>query len=1145
MKVNYIILLVILLNFGLMSGQSTTSSPTNNNVALPNFTPPSPHSFEMTKYGDIPVNEFTGMINANIPIYEYKAGNLSLPISLEYSGSGVKVDQSCTWTGINWVLRSGGVITRTINDIADELAGQSNRIVLNSIPLNSGEDGSQEANDLVNIIENNSKDSEADIFSFNFNGYSGSFFLDNDFQPTLIKNDKELKITIVGTLLNNQEFIITTPDGIKYYFGGINAIETESGTTANPCSSCGRATSYYLTRIEHPINGTILFDYDSVVGALNSIAKSRNYGVMTFSTQINGDCGPPPLAPEKTEEIVITTKQAGTKYVKKIYSPDTPIYVDFISENKNLGNSHKILNKINIVNDTTITKEFNFEYLGANQNSSYSKRFFLTKVSINKDISIVNGLQNKYEEYTMVYDDPEGLPDRLSYAQDYYGYYNGVEDNISSLPRLNVNGFNNSSYNFLAADRKPNFQYAKKGTLKQIIYPTRGFTEFEYEGIPVKEKVFTHYHANASLSYMGADLTNNYVPRYDEDLEHSYNLDPIFQDQYVDIKITFSADESCFSPNHDIATKLIVEDLTNSNNTLIFNQNRGYQGGEIIVPQVLFHQGDQYRVSIIFPNVTNSNCTSSPLNVSFDFNLFTSYRVVDGRGIRIKRVIDKTSPDATAMLKRYYYIPVNKVSTYLNPENVPFESVNRMITYGMVNYRAKHKNSNADDAFCVLNWWTDQAYYTYINSSAVQNSFSATDGVVYPFVTISYGGDNFENGGVQKYFNKIVSDFGNELVAQSIPQYPTTILANRFYNKLNNENVISGDLIQEIDFEKRGGHYYKKKQKDYNYENINQILNKSYVNIVGRKVYEVLEFYGVNDPMMISSNYYIKAYLTKSFNTKLNSITESDYFSQCEVPDYDYDFYGLEQELTFNFADYPDPNNVKKVITTQSNTYGTLRGLPIETTVTTSDNARILKTKNYYPTDASSLNGLTSGQIHDYTALVNQNCLASPIQVQQYENDDLLSTQRTLYKSWNNNTLILPEIIQTAKGTQPLEDRAVFTEYDLKGNPTIMSLKDGTKTKYFYNALNQVVAKVENYSDALNIPATPNLSSACTFITQYPQAVISVYNYDTVTHQIVSIVAPNCKTMYYVYDALHQLQAIKDNDGNIVQEFEHNYKPQN
>jgi YD repeat-containing protein len=152
-----------------------------------------------------------------------------------------------------------------------------------------------------------------------------------------------------------------------------------------------------------------------------------------------------------------------------------------------------------------------------------------------------------------------------------------------------------------------------------------------------------------------------------------------------------------------------------------------------------------------------------------------------------------------------------------------------------------------------------------------------------------------------------------------------------------------------------------------------------------------------------------------------------------------------------------------------------------------------------------------------------------------------LATQKTIYKEHANH-LSLPERIQTSKGANPLEDRVIFEEYDAKGNPTVMLLKDGTKAKYFYNALNQVVLKVENYTSALNIPDMPNLSDACGFINLYPSAMMSVYNYDPITNQIVSIVASNCQTTTYVYDELHQLKLIKDNDGNILQEFDHNYK---
>ncbi len=70
----------------------------------------------------------------------------------------------------------------------------------------------------------------------------------------------------------------------------------------------------------------------------------------------------------------------------------------------------------------------------------------------------------------------------------------------------------------------------------------------------------------------------------------------------------------------------------------------------------------------------------------------------------------------------------------------------------------------------------------------------------------------------------------------------------------------------------------------------------------------------------------------------------------------------------------------------------------------------------------------------------------------------------------------------------------------------------------------------------------PDLSHPCDFINLYPSTIMSVYNYDSVTNQITSIVSSNCQTTTYVYDELHQLKLIKDNDDNIIQEFDHNYK---
>lgn len=47
----------------------------------------------MGKYGEIQVNESTGVISHSIPLFDYDAGKMNIPIVLSYSGNGVKVNQ--------------------------------------------------------------------------------------------------------------------------------------------------------------------------------------------------------------------------------------------------------------------------------------------------------------------------------------------------------------------------------------------------------------------------------------------------------------------------------------------------------------------------------------------------------------------------------------------------------------------------------------------------------------------------------------------------------------------------------------------------------------------------------------------------------------------------------------------------------------------------------------------------------------------------------------------------------------------------------------------------------------------------------------------------------------------------------------------
>ena len=71
-----------------------------------------------------------------IPLLTLKDKSNSLPISLTYSGNGVKLSDLPTWTGMNWRLNAGGIINRVVPDLPDETLA-NRRYLLNEDVLAS------------------------------------------------------------------------------------------------------------------------------------------------------------------------------------------------------------------------------------------------------------------------------------------------------------------------------------------------------------------------------------------------------------------------------------------------------------------------------------------------------------------------------------------------------------------------------------------------------------------------------------------------------------------------------------------------------------------------------------------------------------------------------------------------------------------------------------------------------------------------------------------------------------------------------------------------------------------------------------------------------------------------------------------------
>lgn len=200
--------LIFSLTFGFLNAQPI-------NQELGDIQAPSPEAASLARFLESPVNMFTGVPSISIPIHTLKEGPLSHSISLNYHASGMRVSDASSWVGAGWSLNGGGIITRTVLGIPDENSPYG---YLNTTELGT-----------ANGIADGAVDGEPDLFMFNAGGYSGKFIINKDLGSVIQYPASDVKIIPIDAQFD--EFLIITPDGVKYYFGSSDANSQYHGTT--------------------------------------------------------------------------------------------------------------------------------------------------------------------------------------------------------------------------------------------------------------------------------------------------------------------------------------------------------------------------------------------------------------------------------------------------------------------------------------------------------------------------------------------------------------------------------------------------------------------------------------------------------------------------------------------------------------------------------------------------------------------------------------------------------------------------------------------------------------------------------------------------------------------------------------------------
>lgn len=463
-----------------------TGGISQENFSLPHpEMPPLPESAVFRQFAGYTPSLSTGTVNIPIPLYDIEVKNFTLPISLQYYTTGIKVSDPATPLGYGWILNPGLRITRTVR-------GRPDGGVFENKIYNPGSTGIDE-NEYTfyygrnaHIVEPQSRsaadkaisafliDPEYDIFTVHLPDENATFIYQKNKMEKIVSSNPLIKIKPVtesiGLLIG---FEVTDGKGIVYHFG------------------CKKGEAYsnqpYLEQSRHVPNGTF-----------------TGWGLREISL------------PDSEHKIRINWIKANTRafisyptdYCAWYIDNKSPAYdieagwVPEVYKNTNFTESESV-EAIRMQEIVFPAGRVNFTY------EDYKNNSVLTKVSVtnhsgkNRKIVdfeyqkegntlLLNSLKFSDEgEYRFTYNSNRFLN---FLGQDYWGYYNG-QSNSELTPNFMVGmELVHSSHTEIhkkligTAVREPYEAAAKANILERIDYPTGGYTVFEYELHQFEEK---------------------------------------------------------------------------------------------------------------------------------------------------------------------------------------------------------------------------------------------------------------------------------------------------------------------------------------------------------------------------------------------------------------------------------------------------------------------------------------------------------------------------------------------------------------------------------------------------------------------------------------------------------------------------------
>lgn len=477
----------------------------------------SPQVADFMRFTGTSIAKYTGRLDYSISLLSLSENDFNLPINLSYNSAGFIPSKNEGIVGLNWLLNVGGVITREVKGVPDDMALNLNDpfqrkgllSVVKGDPKFSDSDVNSMSSDKISIlgeyfIDSNDRriETASDIYSFSFCGYTGKFMIGFDGKAKVASYSSGnfavdfTNYNFDDNNLKSSSIKIISDDGTQYIFGGsVNAVEYSISLTKDETYNVASnpdtyITSFHLSKIIAPNGNVLNIEYEAVLSpnlpnTQVFANQKQNYVftkqlVRTVDTFANlGGSGYSVTAfNQNTVTKIARIKAISTsnQIINFFYSERKSIYeTSGLSAYSRCGSKLDSLVQISLNTDFSLDSLplepknvpdkakrrviFDYSYKGGN----YS-RLFLDKVTVNNQLY-------KFDYYMT------GLPNAYNCGVDFWGFWNG--NSTYEVPTFNIDDSNNPVY--ISSEMDPNASLCNTTLLKRITFPAGGYTDIEYE----------------------------------------------------------------------------------------------------------------------------------------------------------------------------------------------------------------------------------------------------------------------------------------------------------------------------------------------------------------------------------------------------------------------------------------------------------------------------------------------------------------------------------------------------------------------------------------------------------------------------------------------------------------------------------------